>query len=367
MHARPQRRSQVLVLLFTASSLAADRRTVKNDFSDYPSGAQQCLYDASDYSGCKGDTVPQMNQCLCGNGGDFVTNSAICVAEKDCDDMENTYKAMSLHCSDSDTPLSVSKQQWMAEGSSASTSTSSTKTSASKTASTSTITTASTGQGFSTTTTGSPSSTSTSNTDSNSGLSADARVGIIVGSAAAGAALFAAALFFLCRHRRRRNHTYEEVYRMGGQLLSNVMGEGATMFGFTGPETANPSRTPTVPSDLGILFDPRRSWQPSPDGSQVPWSPGAFEVVKLHPGLGNLHQPPPDVYEMSTDSERPVFVSPSVAHIEMPIISVTSPTVSPTSRYSGADWSSQMHQEPSRYEPYRPYWSAEHRPSRLSI
>lgn len=358
MQFRPQGRSQPFVLFFTASSFARDRRTVKNDFSDYPYGAQQCLYDASDNSGCDGDTVPEMNECLCGNGGDFVTNSAKCVAHKDSDDMESTYNAMKLHCSDSNTPLSVSRQEWMAEESSLSASPSSTmtasKTSASKTASTSTIVTTSTERTIAATTTGSPSSTSTPSFRNNSGLSTGAKVGIIVGSAAAGLALFVAALLFLCRHRRRRNHTYEEVQHIEGELSCNPVVKGATTFGFTSSELANPSCTSTAPSGLGNVFDPRTSWQSTPDGRQVPWSPGAFEVVKMHPGLGNLHQQLPDVYEMSTDSERPVSVAPSVAPVEMPIISVTSPTVSPSSRFSGTDWSSRMHEEPSRYEPYRP-------------
>lgn len=334
---RPQRRSQLLVFLFTASSLTAHRRTVRNDFSDYPSGAQQCLYDASNHSGCNGDTVPEINQCLCGNGGDFVTKSAKCVAEEDSDDLENTYKVMSLHCSDSKTPLSISKQDWMAEGSTVPSFTSSSKTSVSKTVSTSTIFTATTGKGLATTTTGPPNPTSTPDTDSNSGFPNGARVGIIVGSATAGAALFAAALFFCCRHRQRCNHTYEEVHHLGGQLPSNSMGEGATIFEVKGPGAAISNRTSIVPSDLENAIDHRKSWHPSSDGSQVPWSPGAFDVVKLHPGLGNLHRPPRDVFEMSTVNERPVSVSLSVAPVEMPIISDTSPTVSPTSRYSGDD------------------------------
>ncbi|ROW06522.1 hypothetical protein VMCG_04291 [Cytospora schulzeri] len=358
MHILPQRRSQLLVLLFTASSLAADRRAVTNDFSDYPSGAQQCLYDASDDSGCNGDTVPEMNSCLCDNGGDFVTNSAKCVAEKDSIDLESTYGVMSLHCSNSNTPLAVSKQEWMAEGSKVSTSITPTKTtsktSTSQTASPSTIVATLTEQTITATVTGSQRASSRPDADNHSGLSSGARGGIIVGSVAAGSALFAAALFLLCRHRRSRNHAYDQVRHTGGQLQADPVGQGATMIGFTGYEAANPSHTSTSPSDRVNTSDPRKGWHPSPDGSQVPWSPGAFEVVKLHPGMGNLHQPRADVYEMSTDSEIPLPVSPSVAPVKMPIISVTPPTVPPSSRYSGVDWTSQTHQEPTRYDPYLP-------------
>ncbi|KUI73701.1 hypothetical protein VM1G_09412 [Cytospora mali] len=352
MHFRPKRRTQLLVLLFMASSLAIDRRIVTNDFSDYPIGSQQCLYDASDNSGCDGDTVPEMNKCLCGNGGDFVVNSAKCVAKNDSDDMESTYETMSLHCSNSNTPLSVSKEEWMAEGSSVSSSTSSTSSTktdsktTSQTASRSNIPTTSVGKTIVTTTTSLPSNTYTPDASNNSGLSTGARVGIIVGSATVGLALFASVLLFLCRYRRHRNHTYEEVYLVGGQLPSNPESE---IFGPTQPSIAS-----TVPSDLENSSDPRKHWHPSPDGNQVPWSPSAFEAVKLHPGFGKRYQPPPDVYEMPTSSERSVSVSLSVTPVEMPIISVTSPTASPASRYSRADWSLQMDEEPGRYEPYRP-------------
>lgn len=351
---RSQRQSHFLALLFITSSVAIIQRTIINDFSDYPSGAQQCLYDASDNSGCDGDTVPEMNECLCGNGGDFVTNSAKCVADNDSGDMESTYSAMNLHCSDSDTPLSVSRQEWMAGEASVTISTSSTKTasetSTNKAASTiSTIVTASTGQTIAATTTGAPSSTYTPDLQSNSELSTGAKVGIIVGSAAAGLALLAAALLFLCRHRRLRNHTYKEVHHTGAPLSSNTIGEGGTVLGLTGSEATNPIGTSTASSDLR---NPRKSWQSAADGRQIPWSPGAFEAVKLHLGSGNLHKQPPDVFEMSTDSERPVSIAPPIAPVEMPAISVTSPTVSPSSRYSETNWTSQ-NKEPNRYQPYR--------------
>lgn len=358
MHRRPQKWSQLFVLLVTVSYLGVDGTAVQNDFSDYPPGAQQCLYDASDNSGCDGDTAPEMNECLCGDGGDFVTNAAKCVAEKDSGDMESTYSTMSLHCSDSNTPLIVSKQEWMAEESDVSTSTSSTtiasKTSTIKTASKSIIITASTGQTVSVTSTGPPSSTSAPYPDNNTGLSTGAKVGIIVGSAAGGLALLAAALFFLNRRRRRRNHAYEDVHHKGRQSPSNPMGKVSTMLGLKRSGAANSDHTTTLPSVMGNSIDPRKSWQLSPDGRHIPWSPGAFEAVKLHPERGNLHQQPPDVYEMSTDSERPVSVAPPFAPVEMPVISVTSPTVSPTSLYPGTDWSSPMHETQSRYEPYRP-------------
>lgn len=325
-----------------------------NDFSDYPSGTQSCLDNASDNSRCSGDTVPQMNQCLCSNGGSFVTNAAKCIAKQDPDDLESTYEILSLHCSDSNTPLSISKAQWMAQ-SSASTSKTSTKTTT-NTASKSTMTTTSAGQTTTATITSTPTATSTPAPE-DTGLSGGARIAVIAGSAAGGAAVLAAAVFIFCRYRKRRSGAaYEEVHAMGAQSPYNRINKSPAPFG--SPELGGHSsyQSTTAASDLGSAPDPRRSWHPSPDGQSIPWSPSAFEAVKQNPGFGNLHQPPADIHEMSTDGERPVSLSPS-APVEMPAISVTSPTVSPTSRYSGADWDSQVSQvsqEPRRYEPYRP-------------
>lgn len=358
MHFRSHSRLLFLLALLNAtlSSAAVHRRAVTNDFSDYPSGTQQCLDDASDDSRCSGNTVPQMNQCLCSNGGSFVTNAAKCIAREDPDDMESTYEILSLHCSDSNTPLQISKKNWMAQQSSVSTSTTATRTT-SNTATKSTMTTTSAGHTTTATITATPTATSTPVPEDNAtGLSGGARIAVIAGSAVGGAAVLAAAVFIFCRYRKRRSGAaYEEVHAMGAQSPYNRISKAPAPFG--SPDLGgHQSYQSTTASDLGSASDPRRSWHPSPDGQSVPWSPSAFEAVKQNPGFGNLHQPPPDIHEMSTDSERPVSMSPS-APVEMPAISVTSPTVSPASRYSGADWDSQLPQvpqEPRRYEPYRP-------------
>ncbi|KAG8163982.1 hypothetical protein KVR01_005900 [Diaporthe batatas] len=365
MQLRSQLRLPLLLPLFltTLSSAAVHRRAVKNDFSDYPSGTQQCLDDASDDSRCSGNTVPQMNQCLCSNGGDFVTNAAKCIAREDPDDMESTWEALSLHCSDSNTPLSISKKGWMAELSSLSTTTSA-KTTTSNTATKSTMTTTSAGHTTTATVTTTPAATSSPPPeDTDAGLSGGARIAVIAGSVAGGVAVLVAAAFILFRYRKRRNGAaYQEVHVMGAQSPYSRMSKAPAPYG--SPDLGgHASYQSTTVSDLGTASDPRGSWHPSPDGQAIPWSPSAFEAVKQNPGFGNLHQPPPVIHEMSTDGERPISMSPSAA-VEMPAIQVISPTVSPTSRYSGADWDSQlphvaqeptqMPQEPRRYEPYRP-------------
>lgn len=78
-----------LVLVTGATPSAA--QFFKNDFSAYPAGTQSCLYSASDSSGCTGATAAEMNACMCTNGGDFVTNSARCIAAQDPADMKSSY------------------------------------------------------------------------------------------------------------------------------------------------------------------------------------------------------------------------------------------------------------------------------------
>lgn len=86
---RPSLHAGILFLLLAVSRLAIS--TFTNDFSGYPSGAQNCLYDAADQSNCQGDTSQDMNSCLCGNGGHFVTNAGTCIAQADSGDMRSTW------------------------------------------------------------------------------------------------------------------------------------------------------------------------------------------------------------------------------------------------------------------------------------
>ncbi|POS76779.1 hypothetical protein DHEL01_v204827 [Diaporthe helianthi] len=292
-----------------------------------------------------------MNQCLCSNGGDFVTNAAKCIATEDPDDMESTWEALRLHCSDSNTPLSISKKEWMAEQSSTTTSAKTTSNTATK----STMPTTSAGRTTTATVTTTPAATSSPiQEDSGTGLSGGTRIAVIAGSVVGGVAVLAAVAFIFWRYRKPRNGAaYEEVHAMGAQSPYGRMSKAHAPYG--SPDLgAHESYQSTTVSDLGSAPDPRRNWHPSPDGQSIPWSPSAFEAV---------NQPPPVIHEMSTDDERPVSMSPS-APVEMPAIQVISPTVSPTSRFSGANWDterSQMPQEPAqmpqelrRYEPYRP-------------
>ncbi|KAI7780473.1 hypothetical protein LA080_015986 [Diaporthe eres] len=102
------------VLLLTSPARAA----VDVDFSAYPASAQSCLTQAVDTSGCSSQsTVSEMNDCLCGNSGDFVLDSARCLGSLgSAETMSKVYDTMQQSCSETKTPLSVSEAQWLAEG-----------------------------------------------------------------------------------------------------------------------------------------------------------------------------------------------------------------------------------------------------------
>lgn len=102
------------VLLLTTPTHAA----VDVDFSAYPASAQSCLAQAVDTSGCSSEsTVSEMNDCLCGNSGDFVLDSARCLGSIDsnAETMSEVYDTMQQSCSETKTPLSVSEAEWLAE------------------------------------------------------------------------------------------------------------------------------------------------------------------------------------------------------------------------------------------------------------
>lgn len=103
------------VLLLTSPTQAS----VDIDFSAYPASAQSCLTQAANTSGCSSEsTVSEINDCLCGNSGDFVLDSARCLGGigSSAETMSEVYDTMQQSCSETKTPLSVSEAQWLAEG-----------------------------------------------------------------------------------------------------------------------------------------------------------------------------------------------------------------------------------------------------------
>lgn len=175
-----------VICFLLAPALALD-----SDFTGlYPDTSLSCLNDASARTTCNGSpSVQQLNKCLCGNDGDFITNTAQCLGKEQPGDVESVYKSLSQNCADSDTPMTVSQSEFYdaADGK---------KDSPSSTASST------------------PSSTATDTPDDDSkeeeasGLSTGAIIGIAVGAGVLGVAAIAALVFLLRRKRRRSDESH---------------------------------------------------------------------------------------------------------------------------------------------------------------
>ena len=334
-----------LALLGFATTAFAD---FQNDFSSYPEGAQQCLNDAADASNCSGDTVSAMNECLCGNGGDFVLATAQCVAQEDSGDLESVYEIMSLHCSDSDTPLSISKADFLAAESSTSTLTSATKiksptpstaaaTSTTESPSVSVVTSVISGSTITATVTntqGQATETGSGNENDKNVESTNntARVGIIAGSVVGGLAIIGAVVFFVLRYRRRQSLGQEEAHPMLSQSLKPPGGGGGpgSIHTQPGSEDFAPTqgwKTDPYAQDWGTANWPAGYGQQAGYG-QYPHSPNDLTNAYAH--SPNLQ--PTAVYEMPAPGPEPQ------RPVEMP---------SNDTHYSGAGWGS------GPYEPYR--------------
>ncbi|KAH9900346.1 hypothetical protein F4778DRAFT_136924 [Xylariomycetidae sp. FL2044] len=175
------------------------RAEIENDFSAYPEGSQPCLYDAADASQCTGDTGQEMNECLCGNGGNFVYNTANCVAQSSPSDLETVYETLSSNCAGTGVTISVSKAAFMAQASAATAATTTSTPTATASSTTTTTTTTS-----STSSDPDSSSTTTTATQEDSGLTTGAKIGIGVGVGFGAIALGLLGWFVWAYSRRRR-------------------------------------------------------------------------------------------------------------------------------------------------------------------
>lgn len=205
------RKSAVLISLLLAPLAFA----VESDFNFYEKDAQECLYKAQASSKCSpAKDYPTLNSCLCSNEGDFVTNSAKCLADAVSEDIgKKTYSDMSEACSNSQTPLTVSEDDWnelLAGGKDSPSST--TSSSSSKTSSPATKTgNKDDNKDDSSNKDDSKDESKNDNTDKNSEEKDDGPpMGAIIGGAIGGAAvLLAAAGTAFWFFRRRRNNTEE--------------------------------------------------------------------------------------------------------------------------------------------------------------
>ncbi|KAJ1337633.1 nuclear fusion protein [Microdochium nivale] len=211
-----------LSLLTLVSSLAGTAAAAfENDFSAYPAGAQRCLYDSATTSGCTGNTGTEMNMCLCRNQGNFVYNTASCVAIQSPRDLESVFATIRNNCEGTGVFLAVGKEAFMAAAAAMtatattsaapSTRTSSTLVStvsiptSTVNSSTSSETTAANASGSPASLPGIPLSAPTQESPGrNNSLPMSAQIGIGVGVAFGAIALSLAAWFIYAYSRRRR-------------------------------------------------------------------------------------------------------------------------------------------------------------------
>ncbi|KAI1492487.1 hypothetical protein F5X96DRAFT_667726 [Biscogniauxia mediterranea] len=162
------------LLLQTAPTIV---RALENDFSAYPSGSQQCLYDAADQTTCTGNSGAELNQCLCRNKGNFY-NTATCVAKASPSDLVAVWETLDYNCEGTGVTIAVSKEAFLAQASAVISSSTPTATSPSS----------------------SDAAASTPGT-----ISSTAKIGIGVGIGFASVSLALAAWFVWVYSRRRRS------------------------------------------------------------------------------------------------------------------------------------------------------------------
>ena len=288
----------LLLLLSPAPSLALD-----NDFSFYPTGAQNCLKEAAKSSQCSGNDAQELNTCLCGNGGGFITKAAKCLGREDKDEVNQVYETMSKACSESTTPIGITQTEFVSAANSVSPTTSST---VSSTSSTSMPTKTGNGQNNK--------PTQTNSSDDGKGLSTSAIIGIGVAAGLLSAIAAGVMVFWCIRRKRRRDeeshpmlpdHRYNESTTYpptdpSSHIRSNSNAKpNETAWGFTTPSPSNyndKSPNSTMTGTRESSTDPR-------------WGGSAQQ--------GAYAPPPPDnVAELSTQGNgnsdsnrrsRPVF------------------------------------------------------------
>lgn len=268
------------VVLLVLSSITPIRCTIDLDFSAYPTSTQTCLEDAAGISGCAGDTVAEMNQCLCGNTGNFVLNTATCIGAQGTDILEKVWELLQESCSNTKTPLGVSEAKFLDSGT--------------KTVVTSTITTTSAGvlTTFTTTSTSTHISSSTTATATSTASSATTNTDEVVTSARVGAitASVAGTLFIVCvvcliillRKRKRDKELLrraQAAVRDRGGPDKPLLNPGDITPGFLSPANSGYDRTlaanvaPPTPSYAGPISPHAwRSWPqaPSPGTTTTP-------------------------------------------------------------------------------------------------
>ncbi|KAF9762203.1 hypothetical protein IL306_003496 [Fusarium sp. DS 682] len=186
---------------FTLLLLLTPSLALNNNFDFYPKGAQKCLNQAADDASCTGADSKELNYCLCGLGNynnDFILGSAACIGKQSSGDVDETYDTMNKACSNSQTPMKVSKQEFQEAAKNGGT----TSTEAA-TSTTATATATDSATDSASTTKDTAAATTSAASDDDTGLSTGATAGVAVGAAVGGAAVVGLFVWFWMQRRKK--------------------------------------------------------------------------------------------------------------------------------------------------------------------
>lgn len=271
------------------------------DFSDYPKSTQTCLQNAAGISGCAGETVAEENQCLCSNTGNFVTNTAMCIADQGETILSEVWDLLHEACSKTRTPLEISEADYFEAGSTETTVTSTITTTRAGTLTTYTTTSTSTHAAGAAATT-----TAASEPDDDSDQSdmlVSARVGAITATVTGimGIVLFALLLVLLRKYKIDKEllRQPQEGARAGDRYRGPdkpLLNPGSVTPAFMSPANPEPGRhfgasvVPPTPSYAGPLSPAH--W-PSGQIQQQHGDRGIPSQVPSHAPTQATHWPSP--------------------------------------------------------------------------
>lgn len=299
------------ILFSILISTSPARCAIDLDFSAYPTSTHTCLTNAASIAKCTGNTVVEMNQCLCGNTGNFVLNSATCIGNQGDSVMTNVWDLLQESCSNTKTPLEVSEAQFFATQSEK-TVTSTITTTGSSAGVFMTYTTTITSAQSSATATATSTSTTTSTSD-NDQIVASAKIGAITASIAGTLFIICVVCLIVLLRKRKQDKALlrraQEAARYGDRdrgpdkplLNPGDVTPGLTALGGSGREgMLGANVAPPTPSYAGPI-SPQvwRSWSQA-TGQGMPTSPSelhsdqrAGEPYEDRPQGHQTHWPSP--------------------------------------------------------------------------
>lgn len=281
------------LLLLASPTVAQDDNNngnggqVEPDFGFYPPNAHSCLYEFSNSTNCDRPNYDVLNECLCSNTRNFVTNSARCLGEQGADNLDEIYNDFTEACNNSNTPTNVERPEFMRAAENGASAT------------TTTDGPSSTATDGPTTTSNAPLDTnppSDENNDSSSGLGTGAYVGIGVGAAVAGALAMGAFGFWWFRRYRRRHaaETSPMLPHGDDEAAHGTPMYSASSPGFTESKTPQPPNTVSPATFSGAWGTPEQQQQAYGGHLapvELPPGDGRGQAMEME-GSTHFNQPP---------------------------------------------------------------------------